>query len=94
MIPFESDGCTGLGHWLWQLIYRKDQPPWCQCCLEHDWAYWNGGTSLDRAKADVDLFRCIVHQGFPWFAILVWLGIRLWAGKWMPFGWTWGWGND
>lgn len=77
MSEFNSDGCSGVTHQLWQLIYQKDQPPWCDCCKIHDWAYYNGGTSLDRARADADLFACIVANGSPWFAILVWLAVRL-----------------
>jgi hypothetical protein len=94
MKEFDSDGCTGPVIKFWQFLYKADQPPWHQCCLEHDWAYYNGGGNLARATADAELFRCVVADGYPWFAILVWLGVRIFAGKWMPWGKAWGWKND
>src|SRR5438094_223886 len=54
-LPFESDECSGPLNWFWKLLYRKNQPPWCQCCVEHDFAYWQGGTAVQRATADADL---------------------------------------
>lgn len=45
--PFASDCCSMF----------PDRAPignadWCTCCLDHDIAYWKGGTEQDRLAAD------------------------------------------
>lgn len=89
--PFTSDGCSGPIHWIWQTLYQKAQPSWCQCCIVHDWEYYNGGTESDRAAADAKLFNCVVAQGWPWWAIFVWLGVRIGCARGMPWRSSWGW---
>lgn len=36
-----------------------------QCCLEHDVAYWVGGTEQDRLTADLELAACMALYGVP-----------------------------
>ena len=44
---FTSDGCS-----LFPDGTINDRTKWCGCCLQHDIAYWRGGTENDRKKAD------------------------------------------
>lgn len=39
--PFESDGCS--------VVADYDQR---ECCVRHDWLYYQGGSSKDRREAD------------------------------------------
>ena len=36
-----------------------------QCCLDHDSAYWVGGTEQDRFTADAELLACLALWGVP-----------------------------
>ena len=54
--PFDeaaSDGCSGGV----RQIARG-------CCVEHDRAYWEGRTLLDKWRADLGLARCIWRYGY------------------------------
>ena len=37
--PFTSDGCSLFPD---SSLINKDD--WCECCFQHDLAYWKGGT--------------------------------------------------
>jgi hypothetical protein len=80
MKPFvraEADGCTMSVDWT-----RAQR----ECCLDHDEAYWYGGTSAARKAADVALYECWVHHGLPrWVASYRYYLVR-------SFGW-WLWGR-
>jgi protein tyrosine phosphatase (PTP) superfamily phosphohydrolase (DUF442 family) len=52
--PFTSDGCS-----LFPDGTFKDRSQWCDCCLSHDIAYWQGGTAAERKKADETLRDCV-----------------------------------
>jgi hypothetical protein len=51
---FESDGCT-----LFPDSSLIDKTDWCDCCFDHDIAYWQGGTEAERLKADEALRECV-----------------------------------
>lgn len=82
---FKSDGCT-----LWP---DKD---FADCCIEHDRAYFAGGPSSDRRRADDRLFRCVVsknRKGSKNDARLMWLGVRIGGLGWLPTPFRWGYGR-
>ena len=54
---FTSDGCS-----LFPDGNIKDRGLWCQCCLVHDIAYWQGGTKEDRKHADEALRDCVLER--------------------------------
>lgn len=60
--PFASDGCSWSPDKLpgWKVI-----TPIMECCVEHDLAYWIGGTELQKDLADKRLEMCIDRKGFP-----------------------------
>lgn len=72
---FTTDGCSGnlSKNWTWlanSLPEFKDafgkNPPWENCCVEHDKSYWGGSTSdgyNQRINADHKLKQCVVDTG-------------------------------
>lgn len=80
--PFTSDGCS-----------MSPDGDWAECCVEHDIAYWCGGSADDRRAADRRLAACIVARGHSKFlGELVRLGVSLGGAPWEPFPWRWGYG--
>ncbi len=53
--PFTTDDCSG--H-VYKTLSGND-PPWKGCCVEHDRAYWMGGTAKQRKVADKALRACV-----------------------------------
>ncbi len=54
---FTSDGCS-----LFPDGTFADRNMWCGCCLDHDIAYWRGGTADERKKADKALRDCVLER--------------------------------
>ena len=70
---FTSDGCSIFPDK--SLITKED---WCDCCFEHDIAYWKGGTEEERLKADIALRDCIIEKtGNKELADIMYSGVRL-----------------
>lgn len=90
---FKGDGCSGGMSWAWKTLL-KTTPPWEGCCDDHDKAYRNGGTSDQRAKADLDLYKCVLANSGQSWAWLMWLAVRFGGQPFMPFDWRWGFGRD
>lgn len=80
--PFTSDGCSLFPD---RALISGDD--WCDCCFEHDIAYWRGGTRAEREAADAALRDCVADKtGDPAFANLMYRGVR--AGG-SPYFYTW-----
>ncbi len=79
--PFVTDRCT--------LFPDGD---WGGCCVEHDRAYWRGGTRRQRREADIELMRCVAAKGHPWIAMIMYIGVRIGGTPWLPTPWRWGFG--
>ena len=88
---FTSDGCSGGMSWGWRKLFKK-APPWEGCCIKHDIAYWYGGTWQDRRKADIKLMRCVLDNGHPVWAVLMYVSVRIGGSPLWPFSWRWGYG--
>ncbi|MBI5208264.1 MAG: FAD-binding oxidoreductase [Candidatus Firestonebacteria bacterium] len=86
--PFESDGCS-----LFPDGTYKNKNLWCDCCLNHDIAYWKGGTFEERLQADKALRDCILEKtGDLILAEIVYKGVRF-GGSWIfPTWYRWGYG--
>ena len=52
--PFTSDGCSAFPDGT-----PSQKTLWLECCYEHDYAYWKGGTREERAEADQALRACV-----------------------------------
>lgn len=88
---FTSDGCSLFPDR--SLIDAKD---WCDCCFEHDIAYWQGGTVAQRLAADERLRKCVLAKtGDPLLADAMFNGVRFGGSPWFYNWYRWGYGwND
>ncbi len=85
---FTSDGCS-----LFPDGTPKDRAKWCDCCLSHDMAYWQGGTVEDREKADHELRACVLdHTQDKNLAETMYLGVRAGGHPAFPAWYRWGYG--
>ncbi len=88
LAPFTSDGCS----------LFPDRAPignadWCSCCLEHDIAYWRGGTAQAREQADQRLKACVQDKtGDPALADTMYVGVRAGGGPYFLTWYRWGYG--
>lgn len=78
---FTTDGCT---FWL--------DSVWRECCIQHDVAYWCGGSEIARADADRRLRDCVASAGHPMASAWMYYGARLGGSPTLPFSWRWGYG--
>ncbi len=85
--PFTSDGCSAFPDGT-----RQQNALWLQCCIEHDFAYWQGGTRAQRAEADRALQACVAAVGEPAVARLMLAGVRVGGTPWLPTRFRWGYG--
>ncbi len=83
--PFDSDGCS--------VVAEFDQR---ECCVRHDWLYWQGGSADDRRRADDAFFECVKQTRSGWIAPFRWFGVRIGGVGFLPFekfrwgfGWKW-----
>lgn len=86
--PFTTDGCS-------KFPDRSDltNEDWCHCCVVHDLAYWRGGSSVDRQRADEDLRSCVVHAtGNEALAQLMFAGVRAGGSPHVNTSYRWGYG--
>ncbi|HYM34134.1 MAG TPA: hypothetical protein VET48_02000, partial [Steroidobacteraceae bacterium] len=81
--PFTTDGCS-----LWP------DSTWRACCIEHDFAYWCGGTTEQRLNADRTLRACVAEHSNAFNAWLMFLGVRVGGMRLQPWPWRWGYGYD
>ena len=81
--PFTTDGCS-----LWF------DGEWQPCCVEHDTAYWCGGSYDQRLEADRRLRECVAELQHDGVAGWMYFGVRLGGGSLSPFPWRWGYGWD
>jgi len=80
---FTTDGCS-----LWP------DGAWVNCCVDHDIAYWCGGSCEDREQADEALRTCVAENGPLGMGSTMYLGVRVGALPWYPFPFRWGYGWD
>lgn len=85
---FSSDGCSLFPDS--SLINADD---WCECCLEHDIAYWQGGTEDERLAADEALRDCVLDRsGDARLAEAMYLGVRMGGSPYFKNWYRWGYG--
>ena len=82
-----TDGCSLLPE---GTPAKKDL--WLTCCTDHDLAYWTGGTSDEREKADRELKECVSGAGEPAIAQLMLAGVRVGGTPYLPTTFRWGYG--
>lgn len=88
LAPFTTDGCS-----LFPDGTFSNKMLWLDCCIEHDIAYWKGGTEEDRRNADLMLKDCICEKtGDGYLAQTVYDAVRLWGSPIFPTWYRWGYG--
>ncbi|MEM8984156.1 MAG: hypothetical protein AAGC71_14080 [Pseudomonadota bacterium] len=86
--PFTSDGCS-----LFPDRAEAFDQDWCHCCVEHDIAYWKGGTRAEREAADRTLQSCVADStGSESLARLMYEGVRSGGRPEFPTWYRWGYG--
>jgi hypothetical protein len=85
---FTSDGCSLFPD---GTLMGKDE--WCECCFEHDIAYWQGGTEEQRLLADLALRECVLEKtGSEELAELMFQGVRAGGSPYFYNWYRWGYG--
>lgn len=88
LTDFASDGCS-----LFPDGNARDPQLWCECCYQHDLAYWRGGTQEDRLHADEQLRACVkAKTGDAALAQTMFVGVRSGGAPVFPTGYRWGYG--
>ncbi len=85
--PFTTDGCS-----MFPEGTNDEAFLWHSCCVEHDFAYWKGGTEEDRALADETLRACVERAGEPNIASMMHTGVRMGGSPIWPTSYRWGYG--
>jgi hypothetical protein len=77
---FTTDGCSA---------WRDDG--WRSCCIQHDVAYWCG--ARPRLEVDREFRDCVRRESSSGMARLMFTGVRLGGGRFVPFPWRFGYGH-
>lgn len=85
--PFTSDGCS-----IFPDGTFKQKELWLSCCIANDYAYWQGGTYVERLAADKELKQCVSKVGEPTIAKLMLTGVRVGGTPYLPTSFRWGYG--
>lgn len=86
--PFASDGCS-----LFPDASVINNDDWCECCVEHDIAYWQGGTSVQRETADLKLKQCVLDKtNDAVLANVMFEGVRFGGSPYFYNWYRWGYG--
>jgi len=85
---FSSDGCSQFPDGTF-----TQQDLWCDCCITHDIAYWQGGSRQQKKQADLALRECVLQKtGNSILANSMYYGVTI-GGSPVFFTWyRWGYG--
>lgn len=88
---FTFDGCSSIA----PEGTPCDTNLWCECCLDHDREYWEGGSWTDRRNADLELMNCVAEKsGSQTLGLLYYLGVRAGGSPFFNTSYRWGYGWD
>ena len=85
--PFESDGCSSFP----EGTVAQDNL-WLHCCVQHDLAYWKGGSYEEQLAADQALKECVLQTGESAVSVLMLAGVRVGGTPYLPTTFRWGYG--
>ena len=86
--PFQSDGCS-----LFPDGNFDNRDLWCECCVQHDLAYWRGGTREQRGAADLSFRQCVLEKtGDKTLSELMYQGVKFGGEPYFPNWYRWGYG--
>ena len=85
---FSSDGCS-----LFPDGTLANKNLWCDCCFEHDIAYWQGGNREQKKQADEALRKCIQQKtDNSLLASTMYYGVTIGGSPIFPTWYRWGYG--
>jgi hypothetical protein len=84
---FASDGCSMSPDGV--VVGRLEFVP---CCVEHDVAYWAGGTREQKSAADLRLRQCVQEKSNEFMADVYYQAVRVAGGPYLPTPFHWGYG--
>ena len=86
--PFKSDGCS-----LFPDGNLTNKNAWCECCVQHDIAYWQGGSVEQKQAADIALRNCVIEKtGNNVLAEMMYQGVKFGGHPIYPNWYRWGYG--
>lgn len=88
--PFTTDGCSMSPNGP-----RTKPNAFLECCVNHDLAYWQGGTLEQKNEADLALKACITEHSNPKISEIYYGAVSIGGGPQFktPFRWGYGWPN-
>lgn len=86
LAPFTTDGCSSFPDGT-----IADNELWLECCVDHDYAYWKGGTYEQREEVDMTLRECVAEVEKN-VALLMHAGVRIGGTPLLPTTFRWGYG--
>ncbi|MCK5477975.1 MAG: hypothetical protein KAI44_03570, partial [Methylococcales bacterium] len=85
---FSSDGCSQFPDGT-----LAQENLWCDCCITHDIAYWQGGNREQKKQADSVLRECVLQKtGNSILAGTMYYGVTLGGSPVFPTWYRWGYG--
>mgnify|MGYP000435623119 CR=1 FL=1 len=85
---FSSDGCSQFPDGT-----LDHENLWCDCCIAHDIAYWQGGNRKQKKRADNSLRECVLQKtGNTMLANIMYYGVTLGGSPVFPTWYRWGYG--
>jgi len=81
--PFSTDGCSQFPDSVVGMDYEE-------CCLDHDYAYWKGGTFEQKQRADEQLGQCVGTKSFSALGSMMEMGVGIGGSASLPTNWRWG----
>lgn len=85
---FSSDGCSQFPDGTF-----TQENLWCDCCITHDIAYWQGGNRKQKNQADQALRACVLNKtGSLLLADTMYYGVTLGGSPVFPTWYRWGYG--
>ena len=82
---FSSDGCSSFPDGT-----LSQKTLWRDCCVNHDLAYWLGGSYRARMQADAELQQCVKALGQPTLATIMLAGVRAGGSPFWSTDYRWG----
>jgi len=88
LADFSSDGCSQFPDGTF-----TQQDLWCDCCITHDIAYWQGGNRQQKKQADEALRQCVLQKtDNKLLADTMYYGVTLGGSPVFPVWYRWGYG--
>lgn len=99
-VNLHSDGCSGGMSAIYsklKFLHKKHGKTleWRECCEDHDYAYYYGGTKNQKVAADEELGSCVADVvGNKFFGKTMQIAVDIGGGPYLPTPYRWGYGED